>query len=443
MLDKSEPPKLVPRFISPFVILQAINDNAMRLKLPRSMSRVHDVFNVDRLKHYHPNEAKFASRPIPKATPVILDESTGEQMYIVEKLLKKRQFNRKLEYLVKWHGQPESEATWELMKDIKHVVHFKQLVQDLELSATEAIDQGEWIEIVYKLSVYLRAQSNLILCMGVTCPKKTNRWLHLGMVVDFILKYNSRITSYIADRPNNAARPPMPTPTFWVITAAVNPAIARMNRTFVELQERSLIISQQRGFLDSMLTDLVVLFSIKDARTNAAGMDQLRADEFYKEEEWWVDSSSLIEFIEDLGMHANDNWGLLEDDGDGTAGSKAHVLRVLCEYAVKLIIRLQKMQAECDEINHAAVLEAPACMPVDLAKMRPKLLRDAILMPRLARVRLFFSNFHHRDLVKAYKDEPGIKWPSSMHTTTKRISTTAGILSAGRASHSCAASVRD
>ncbi|ETV89489.1 hypothetical protein H257_00751 [Aphanomyces astaci] len=132
MLDKSERPKLVPRFIGPFEIVQAINDNAMRLKLPRSMSRVHDVFNVDRLKHYHTNEAKFASRSIPKATPVILDESTGEEMYIVEKLLKKRQFNRKLEYLVKWHGQPESEATWELMKDIKHVVHFKQLVQDLE-----------------------------------------------------------------------------------------------------------------------------------------------------------------------------------------------------------------------------------------------------------------------------------------------------------------------
>ncbi|ETV81985.1 hypothetical protein H257_05512 [Aphanomyces astaci] len=59
--------------------------------------RVHDVFNVDRLKQYQPNEAKFASRPIPKATPVVLDESTGEEMYIVEKLLKKRQFNRKLE----------------------------------------------------------------------------------------------------------------------------------------------------------------------------------------------------------------------------------------------------------------------------------------------------------------------------------------------------------
>ncbi|KAF0685895.1 Aste57867_22276 [Aphanomyces stellatus] len=114
--DKSERPKLEPRFIGPFEIVQVINDNVMRLKLPRSMSRLHDVFNVDRLK----------------ATPVILDEDTGEELFIVEMLLKKRQFNRKLEYLVKWHGQPDSEATWELMKNIKHVAHFKQLVYDSE-----------------------------------------------------------------------------------------------------------------------------------------------------------------------------------------------------------------------------------------------------------------------------------------------------------------------
>ncbi|RHY01598.1 hypothetical protein DYB25_012879 [Aphanomyces astaci] len=255
-------------------------------------------------------------------------------------------------------------------------------------ATTEAIEQGEWIEIVYKISVYLRAQSNLILSMAVTCPMETNRWLHLGMAVDFILKYNSRITFYIADRPNNAARPPMPTPTFWVITATVNPAIARMNRTFVELQERSLIISQQHGFLDSMLTDLVVLFSIKNACTDVADMDQLRADNFYKEEEWWVDSSSLIEFMEDLGMHANDNWDLVEEMARPAAR------RTSCACCAS-------MQAECDEINHAALFEAPACMPVDLANVRPKLFWDDILTPRLARVRLFFSadDLYHRHLV--------------------------------------------
>jgi hypothetical protein len=104
----------------------------MKLKLPRSMGRVHDVYNVDRLKHYKSNDPKFGARPVPKATPVIFDDETGEELYLVEKLLQKRQFNRKLEYLVKWHGLPESEATWELKKNIKHVAHFKSLTQELE-----------------------------------------------------------------------------------------------------------------------------------------------------------------------------------------------------------------------------------------------------------------------------------------------------------------------
>jgi len=144
LLDKKEKPKLVPRFIGPFKILEVINSNAMRLELPRTMNRVHDVFNVDRLKHHKANPSKFRHRPIPKATPVILDDD-GNELYIIEALLKQRQFNRKKEYLVKWHGQPEHEATWELEKDIKHVSHFKQLLQALRerKQATKPTTGGE------------------------------------------------------------------------------------------------------------------------------------------------------------------------------------------------------------------------------------------------------------------------------------------------------------
>ncbi|KAF0714370.1 Aste57867_3901 [Aphanomyces stellatus] len=108
------------------------------------MNRVHDVFNVDRLKHHKANPSKFRNRPTPKATPVILDDG-GNELYIIEALLKQRQFNRKKEYLVKWHGQPEHEATWELEKDIKHVFHFKQLLQALRerKQATKPTTGGE------------------------------------------------------------------------------------------------------------------------------------------------------------------------------------------------------------------------------------------------------------------------------------------------------------
>ncbi|ETV90713.1 hypothetical protein H310_14552 [Aphanomyces invadans] len=90
-----------------------ISANAIRLALPASMRRLHNVVNVDRLKRH------------------------GNELFIVEALLKQRQFNRKKEYLVKWHGLPEHEATWELERTIKHVAHFKKLVQDLREKTRE------------------------------------------------------------------------------------------------------------------------------------------------------------------------------------------------------------------------------------------------------------------------------------------------------------------
>jgi transposase-like protein len=130
--DKSERPKLVPRFIGPFEIIKVVNSNAMKLNLPKSMDRIHNVFNVDRLKHYKANPEKIASRPIPKATPVI-EVETGEKTYIIEALLKKRQVRRRTEYLVKWHGYDESESTWEPEDSIKHVFHFQRLLQELDV----------------------------------------------------------------------------------------------------------------------------------------------------------------------------------------------------------------------------------------------------------------------------------------------------------------------
>ena len=39
------------------------------------------------------------------------------------------------------------------------------------------------------LSIHLRSQNNLIIKMGVKCPKKTNRWVHWGRVLNFYERY--------------------------------------------------------------------------------------------------------------------------------------------------------------------------------------------------------------------------------------------------------------
>ncbi|KAG3070962.1 hypothetical protein PI125_g22866 [Phytophthora idaei] len=93
-----------------------INPNVAKLNLPRSMSCLNPTFNVDVLSHFVENPSRFKTRPIPKASRLIVDEDTGETSHIIEKLLRKRQFNRKPEWLVKWHGLPDHGATWEREK---------------------------------------------------------------------------------------------------------------------------------------------------------------------------------------------------------------------------------------------------------------------------------------------------------------------------------------
>jgi hypothetical protein len=50
-------------------------------------------------------------------------------------------------------------------------------------SAVEELAGGEWIMFAWSFSIFLRAQANLITSMVTKCPKKMNRWTHLGRLL--------------------------------------------------------------------------------------------------------------------------------------------------------------------------------------------------------------------------------------------------------------------
>ncbi|CAK9275998.1 unnamed protein product [Sphagnum jensenii] len=61
---------------------------------------------------------------------------------------------------------------------------------DIMVKATaEGINNGDWVKQAYSFFVYLRVQDNLIIAMNVKCPKKTNRWAHLGCLLNFYKSY--------------------------------------------------------------------------------------------------------------------------------------------------------------------------------------------------------------------------------------------------------------
>ncbi|TMW67722.1 hypothetical protein Poli38472_007394 [Pythium oligandrum] len=134
--------KLAARRIGPFRIIKMINDNVAKLELPANLSRLHPTFNVELLTHYVPSPDKFETRPTSKAAPIIIDEETGEKTYVIEKLLEFRQVRRRREWLIKWEGYPEHECTWEPEKDLKHVSHWADLVEDFENRQREVKSGG-------------------------------------------------------------------------------------------------------------------------------------------------------------------------------------------------------------------------------------------------------------------------------------------------------------
>ena len=62
---------------------------------------------------------------------MIYDEQ-GQRIYVLEKLLQKRQYRKKTQFLCKWLGLPDSENSWEYVDRIRHVSHWDQLLSEYQ-----------------------------------------------------------------------------------------------------------------------------------------------------------------------------------------------------------------------------------------------------------------------------------------------------------------------
>jgi len=101
--------KLDYRHLGPFKVTSWKGKNAYHLCLPRSMSRLHPVFNVSLLEPYN--------GPAEKISPscVDLDEDFAPE---VAAILDSRKVGRRYEYLVSWKDLPTSENSWVPLSDL-------------------------------------------------------------------------------------------------------------------------------------------------------------------------------------------------------------------------------------------------------------------------------------------------------------------------------------
>jgi hypothetical protein len=127
-------PKLAPKFIGPFPISRVVSDVAYELELPATMSRIHPVFHISKLKPYRdgtsafPDRHQLPTRPAPELLP-----DTGEQAWEVDRVVGKRTVRGKVQYLVLWKGYPDYERTWEPASNLKQA---QQAVRRFEQTQT-------------------------------------------------------------------------------------------------------------------------------------------------------------------------------------------------------------------------------------------------------------------------------------------------------------------
>jgi hypothetical protein len=114
--------KLQEKFIGPYEIIEQVSPMAYKLDLPGTI-RIHPVFHVSLLKEYKATPEKYKNRTVQPSAPVLIDDHIE---YEVEKILDKRNFRKRTEYLVKWAGYPEYDATWEPLRNLanaQEVIH--------------------------------------------------------------------------------------------------------------------------------------------------------------------------------------------------------------------------------------------------------------------------------------------------------------------------------
>jgi hypothetical protein len=129
----------------------------------------------------------------------------------------------------------------------------------VDKSSSNGIAGGTWVAFACSFSVSLRAQANLITSMGAKCPKKTNRWTHLGRLLTFFKKNRRKLVEFTTtNRPEQTL-----TSAWWITTFTVSPAIDVVNFTSVILQSQSLLISKQAEHIHALIVTLTTMFGVE------------------------------------------------------------------------------------------------------------------------------------------------------------------------------------
>ena len=131
--------KLCSRFIGPFEVIEVVNANAYKLKLPPQLQALHPTFNIEKLKPYRDGRRSFPSRPqqYDRPPPAIDADSNGDSEWAVDRIVAQRKRGRVVEFLVAWKGYPPEENTWEKRAAVAHTDALAEFEHNQRVAASE------------------------------------------------------------------------------------------------------------------------------------------------------------------------------------------------------------------------------------------------------------------------------------------------------------------
>ena len=109
---------LVRKYEGPFPILRKVGKVSYQVELPSKL-KIHPVLHVSMLKPYH-GDNEDPTRGVSQRAPTAVVTSFDRDLEEIEakRLIRRRGVPSYNEYLIRWKGLPDSEATWEKEDDL-------------------------------------------------------------------------------------------------------------------------------------------------------------------------------------------------------------------------------------------------------------------------------------------------------------------------------------
>jgi hypothetical protein len=204
----------------------------------------------------------------------------------------------------------------------------------------------------------------------------------------------------------------LPPDWWWVILAGVQAITEYVNVTFVKLQGRSLLVSEQAAELTKLGGDLAIHVGIQGPFYSPVEFQEateLADGRVSMYGRWLIPHARVIEFLNDQGMYIRHTLDTLNDEWHEKVVTETGKL------LVTIVDQIMEIKAERDTQNQPAD-DLPAVLPHELVKVRTAVFGKTIVDRHLQQLRQSWDEERitkieeqHRQLCIAYQREDALR----------------------------------